>query len=210
MKPPFTGSRIMTATVVLLLATSAAVAQTSDPPRRLSTIVSGALGDGGPAASVSLTGRYRILPGLAIEADVSHVPGLDFGEFPFCPPERICLAIAIRPFTLKGRASSLSANVVADLPLRATWMRPYVALGGGVARLRREANYSLFFTDTKTTAYDPLLSVGAGVDFPIGRRVAVGVDLRHHHVFGEPVAERRDIPHKLNLTRLGSSVSYRF
>ena len=210
MKPPLTSTRIMTAALVLLLTACAAAAQPSDPPRRLSTIVSSSLGDGGPAGGVSVTGRYRILPGLAIEADVSHVPGLDFGEFPSCAPDRICLAFVSVPFTLKGRASSLSANVVADLPLRTTWMRPYVALGGGVARLRREANYSLFFTDTKTTAYDPLLSVGAGVDFPIGRRVAIGVDLRHHHVFGEPVAERRDIPHKLNLTRLGSSVSYRF
>ena len=196
--------------LVVLLFAPAANAQSPEPPRRITAGIGGSLGDGGPAPAVTVSGRYRVRPSLAIEADVSHLRNLDFGEYPSCPPDKICLAIVSVPFSLRGRATAVTTSVVWDLPVRLGALRPYVTAGAGFVHLRRERQYRLFFDPSRASAVDPLVSFGAGVDVPIARRIAFGVDLRFQRVFGEPPFERADLPHYLNLTRLGSSVSYRF
>lgn len=188
-------------------------AQPIDHPRRLGAIVSGTFGDGGPTPAVSVTGGYRLRPWLAIEADVSHTPSLDFGEYSSCPPDAICLAVIGVPFKLQGRATSVALNAVVDVPVRSRWIRPYVAAGAGLAHLRRELHYQLYFPDQKISSNDALLSFGGGADFPVGHRVSLGVDLRYQRIFGTTesgVLDRRDIARNLDMTRLGSSVSYRF
>lgn len=196
--------------LVVLLFASAANAQSAEPPRRITAGIGGSLGDGGPAPAVTVSGRYRVGPSLAVEADVSHVRNLEFGEYPSCPPDKICLAVVSVPFSLTGRATSVTTSVVWDLPVRVGALRPYLTAGGGMVHLRRSRQFRLFFDPSQSTAVDPLVSFGAGVDVPVGRRLAFGVDVRFQRVFGDPPFERADLPHYLNLTRLGSSLSYRF
>jgi opacity protein-like surface antigen len=200
-----------------LIAPPLAAAQPPERGPRVGGIVSGSFGDGGPAPVIGIAGGYRFTPRLRLEVDASYMPGLDFGDFPACPPARFCVAATVPAeailggsFSLKGRAAMLSVNVVSELPVRARWIRPYVVTGAGVAEVRREqrhANLPLRFTRTST---GPLLTMGGGVDFLVTRRVGIGVDLRYQHVFEEDQFGRSDMDQSLTVARLGSSVSYRF
>lgn len=60
------------------------------------------------------------------------------------------------------------------------------------------------------TSTNPLLTLGGGVDFVVWRGLAVGVDVRQERIFDADATRRFQIPQDLTLTRLGSSVSYRF
>ena len=54
------------------------------------------------------------------------------------------------------------------------------------------------------------VALPAGVDFLLGHRVALGVDARYRRMFEKDHFQRSDIPPNLDLTRIGSSISYRF
>lgn len=216
MRPTRFPLRLFAMLISCVLTPWLAAAQPSDRGPRLGGVVSGSFGDGRPAPAISITGGYRFTPRLALEVDASYMPGLDFGDFPFCPRDHVCIATTVPAeailggsFSLHGRATMLSVNVVSELPVRARWIRPYVVGGAGVAEVRREQRYEnrpLRFTRTST---GPLLTVGGGVDFLLTRKVAIGVDLRYQHVFEQELFGR-DMSRDLSLTRLGSSVSYRF
>ena len=83
---------------------------------------------------------------------------------------------------------------------------------GRVSReVRREQQHNDFQPlRSTTTSTGPMVTMGGGVDFLVWRGVGVGVDVRYQHVFEEDQFGRPDIDRNLTITRLGSSVSYRF
>lgn len=205
-------SRIYTLIAVCLLAPAAAFGQAADRNARITGFMSASFGDGGPAPTIGLTTGYPLLSRMRVELDASYVRNLDFGKFFSCPPDRICAAVASFPFTLRGEAVSLGGNVVSDLPWHARRIRPYVLAGAGVAHIRRTEHYDSLFRATRRTLAStaPLLTAGGGIDFLLGSHVAVGVDVRYRRLFEKDQFQRSDIPPNLDLTRIGSSISYRF
>jgi opacity protein-like surface antigen len=199
-----------------LIVPSLAAGQPAEHGPRLGGVVSGSFGDGGPAPTVGISAGYRFTPRLALEVDTSYMPGLDFGDFPACPPGGVCAAgaplvqIIGGTFSLRGRAAALSVNVVSELPLRTRRIRPYAVGGAGVAQVRREQQHNFLALRSTTTSTGPMVTMGGGVDFLVWRGIAIGVDLRYQHVFEEDRFGRADIERNLSLTRVGSSVSYRF
>jgi opacity protein-like surface antigen len=178
-------------------------------------VVSGSFGDGGPASTVGISAGYRFTPRLALEVDASYMPGLDFGDFPACPPGGVCAAAAPSviggTFSLSGRAALLSVNVVSELPVRTRWIRPYVVGGAGVAEVRRVQQHNDFQPlRSTTTSTGPMVTMGGGVDFLVWRGIGIGVDVRYQHVFEDAQFGRSDIDRNLSNTRVGSSLSYRF
>jgi len=203
--------RVCTLIVVCLLAPIAAFGQSADRNGRISGFVTGSFGDGGPASTIGLTAGYPLTPTIRVELDGSYVRNLDFGRFFSCPPDRVCVAVVSFPFTLRGEAVSLGGNVVSELPWGARRVRPYVLAGAGVAHIRRTEHFESFFPRRRTlTSTRPLLTAGAGVDFLLGNRVALGVDVRYRRMFEKDHFQRSDIPPNVDLTRIGSSISYRF
>jgi len=205
-------TRVYTLMAVCWLAPAAAFGQANDRNARISAFVTESFGDGGPAPTIGLTAGYPLMAKLRVELDASYVRNLDFGRFFSCPPDRICAAVASFPFALRGEAVSLGGNLVSELPWRARRIRPYVLGGAGVAHIRRTERFeSFFFTTRRTlTSTGPLLTAGAGIDFLLGSRVAVGVDVRYRRLLEKDQFQRSDIPPNLDLTRIGSSISYRF
>ncbi|SRR6266542_90102 len=189
---------------------SVAAGQTSDRGPRVGGILSSSFGNGGTTLATGLSGGYRFTSALGLELEGLYQTKLDFGDFPNCPPDAICAAVRGGTFSLHGRIASLSSNVVAQVPVQASWIRPYLVAGGGVAHVRREQRDNFLPYRSTATSTDPLLTLGGGVDFPVGRRVALGIDMRYQRIFGERLFGRSDIEPNLNLTRLGGSVSYRF
>jgi len=204
-------ARIYTLMAVCLLAPVAAFGQAADQSARISGFMTASFGDGGPAPTIGLTAGYPLLSSMRVELDASYVRNLDFGQFFSCPPDRICAAVASFPFTLRGDAVSLGGNLVAELPRLTRRIRPYVLGGAGVAHIRRTERFDSFFRSRRTlTSTGPMLTAGAGIDFLLGSRVAVGVDIRYRRLLEKDQFQRSDIPPNLDLTRIGSSISYRF
>lgn len=194
--------------IICLLAPSLAMAQPSDRGPRLAGTVSGAFGDGGPAQSFDLSAGYRFTPRLGVEFSGAYLGGLDFGDFPVCGPAQLCILGGA--YSLEGRAASLSLNLVADLPGGPSWVRPYLTAGGGIASVRLTQVDRLVSGRRITTATSPLLALGGGVDFVVWRGLAFGVDVRHQRISDADDSGTPQFPQRLSLTRLGSSVSYRF
>ena len=204
-------TRVYTLIVVCLLAPVAAFGQAADRDARITGFVTESFGDGGPAPTFGLTAGYPLLSRMRVELDASYVRNLDFGRFFSCPPESVCLAFASFPFTLRGEVVSLGGNLVSELPWRARRIRPYVLGGAGVTHIRRTERFESFRPTRRTlTSTGPLLTAGAGVDFLLGSHVAIGVDVRYRRLFEKDQFRRSDIPPNLDLTRIGSSISYRF
>ena len=199
-----------------LIVPSLAAGQPAEHGPRLGGVVSGSFGDGGPSPTVGISAGYRFTPRLAFEVDTSYMPGLDFGDIPACPPGGVCalggplVQVVGGTLSLSGRAASLSVNVVSELPLRTQWIRPYLVGGAGVAQVRRELQHNSLPIRSTTTSTGPMVTMGGGVDFLVWRGIAVGVDLRYQHVFEEDQLRTGDIESNLSLTRVGSSISYRF
>lgn len=87
-----------------VLAPSVAAAQPSDQWSRLADVVSGAFRDGGPAPSFDLSAGYRFTSRLGLEIKGSYLGGLDFGDFPNCPPDVFCILGGA--YSLHARARS--------------------------------------------------------------------------------------------------------
>jgi opacity protein-like surface antigen len=124
-----------------------------------------------------------------------------------------------------GRLVILSNNVRVDLPTTTERVTPYFVAGGGVASLRRTADYtyriygfdpltgpppglivpilpSRAITQVVTSSFTNLaLTLGGGVNVEIARHVAVQADLRVIRLFGE--TDR-------NIGRFGAGIRYRF
>jgi opacity protein-like surface antigen len=180
---------------------SQASAQDEGGPVRVAGLVSGSLGAGHSAPTVGLSGRYQLRPRLSVEGDLSHFSGLTLFVFGF--PREDAGQISVR-----AQATSATANLVFELPGGVRWLRPYVAAGGGGARVRRELRGGDACPACRPTAYTkPVVSLGGGVDFLVWHQLAVGMDVRYQRVFED---ERIYRPNLRNLKRIGSLVSYRF
>lgn len=118
-------------------AVSTAFAQGPNDSRRVGVVVgrSFAAGESGPA--LSLQGSFRVHPRVSIQADLSQT-GLDYGEYPACPPNLFCVAIIGGTLSLTADVISVQGHLVADLSTPASRFRPYVFAGGGIANVRRE------------------------------------------------------------------------
>ena len=148
-----------------------------------------------------------------LEVEGSFVRRLDFGSYYSCPPKAICAAVVSFPFTLTGDAATLGGNIVAELPWRTRRIRPYVVGGAGLAHVRRERRERwydgrTFFSTLSSTG--PLITAGGGVEFLLGRRVALAADARYQRMYEKDQFHRVDIPPNLDLVRIGSSLGYRF
>jgi hypothetical protein len=55
-----------------------------------------------------------------------------------------------------------------------------------------------------------MLTAGGGVDFPLGRRLILGIDVRQQWLFPEDRFGRSDIDSNVQLTRVGTSLHVRF
>ena len=110
-------SRLSAVVLSFLIVPSTASSQTPDRGPRLGGVVSGAFGNGGPAPSVAVSAGYRFTPRFGVEVDASYMGGLDFGDFPVCAPDHVCVARNIPALTvlggtisLNGRAATLSVS----------------------------------------------------------------------------------------------------
>jgi len=189
---------------------SVAAGQTSDRGPRVGALLSGSFGNGGTAPAAGVSAGYRFTSALGLELEGLYQTKLDFGDFPNCPADAVCAAALGGTFSLHGRVASFAGNVIAAVPVHASWVRPYVVAGGGVARVTRETRESVRTFRFTRSSTDPLITVGGGLDFPVGTRVALGIDLRYQRIFAERFFDRSDMRPNLNLTRLGGSLSYRF
>jgi opacity protein-like surface antigen len=169
--------------------------------------------------ALGVSAGYRFSPRMTAEIDASYVPRLELGEIPVCPIEMLCAlaSTATGPglfragsYVLTGRAKSVSLVLVSQLPIRLGAMRPYVAGGGGFANVRRELRDSVVPFSLRRSSTDPMVTLGGGVDVPVGHKLIVGVDVRYERIFADQQFFRPDIDHDLNLTRVGSSIRYRF
>jgi len=191
-----------------LVFATAAEAQPSRTGFRLGGGVSATTGEGSVAPAVGLAASYRFGPRFGLELDASYLPKIDLGEFPNCPPPLVCILGG--NYSLDARAVSLTGNVVAALPSGVSWMQPYVVAGIGVAHVRRQ-HQDVFFAARRwqITTTKPTVTFGGGVEFPAGRRLGLGLDIRYQPIFEDrpalPVVEPT-----LNLTRIGATLSYRF
>jgi hypothetical protein len=203
-------ARIRTATI---LGIAALASTTASAQSRLAAFVSSAFGDGGPAPAFGVSAAYPVWSGIRLEAEATFVRKLDFGTYQSCPPSVFCVAIVSFPFTLTANAASLGGNVVAELPWHTPRIRPYLVGGAGIARVRREQRERRFDGSTILTARAstrPLVTAGAGVEFLLGRRIALAADARYQRMYEDDPFGRIDIRPTLGLVRIGSAIGYRF
>ena len=119
-----------------------------------------------------------------------------------------------------GRAVIFSTNAHIDIPTITTRVTPYFVAGGGIASVRRTAEY-IFPVPLATGApqgslipvpiprpapisssvTDLALTLGGGLDVGVISRLSIEVDLRYFRLLGE-----RD----QNVGRFGAGARYRF
>lgn len=188
----------------LLCAPSLAGAQTSDRDLSLGGTVSGSIAEGGAAPAISLSVGYEFTPRVALEVDASYMTTLDVGDFPNCPPPRVCVRGGT--YSLHARTGSVSASLISRLPVGTSRVRPYLAAGVGVAKVRRQLQDNDLPIRATFNTTGPMLTAGGGVELLGGPRIAVGLDVRYQRIFeNDPF-----IDPDLDLVRIGCSVSYRF
>lgn len=204
------GQRLLAASAILAALAcipSPAGAQPPDRGLSLGGGVSGSIVDGGAAPAISLTVGYGFTPHLAMEVDASYMPKLDVGDFPNCPPPRVCVRGGT--YSLHRQTGSISANVIARLPVGTSRIRPYLAAGGGVAQVRRQVLDNQVPIRSTFNSTGPMLTAGGGVEFLSGPRLAVGLDARYQRIFEDDTRQLFTEP-DLDLVRIGCSVRYRF
>ena len=175
--------------------------------RRLAVSLGPALSPDGDAIGWSFHGGYALTPRISLQAEIGYAL-LDFGEFPACPPDLICAAIVGGTNTLTGDVVQVHGHLVFNLAPSGR-ARPYVFGGGGYSSVRRELRHQTFNTLTIETTAGPGISFGAGVDFPIGGRWALGAEGRYDRAFGDRRFGRDDIPSDSSWTRIAAVISYR-
>jgi hypothetical protein len=200
---------LLVVTTIVWLA-APAQAQTFRSGPRVGAGVGGSFGDGGAAPAVALAGGYRFTPRIGLEVDASYSTKLDFGDVPACPPGLFCAAVVGGTLSMHGRALSVSGNFVSELPVHATWARIYLVGGGGFARVRFDQRHTFFGFSQTYISSGPMLTAGGGVDFPLGQRLVLGVDLRQQWLFPENEFGRSDLDSQVRLTRVGTALSVRF
>lgn len=200
---------LIAVTITVLSLASPAAGQSSLGSTRIAGLVSGSIGNGRSAATIGVSASYRFAPRLAVEGDFSYFSDLTLVEFSNpCPTAGACIQSTQ---SWHARVASGTVNVVTELPSGVSWLRPYIAAGGGAARVRRDVRgaISCQICGPRQPRYDtrPVLSLGGGVDFPMGHGLALGFDVRYQRVYEDATLFR---PNLRDLTRVGSLVSYRF
>jgi opacity protein-like surface antigen len=218
--------------VCLLLPASAQAAD--DRGATVGVMVSASNMESRTDVAMSGTFGFRLNRVANLELEVTFVPKLT-SDF---PNDRVVIqsatftsitspSIAIYPPPVfsnpGGRLVILSNNVRVDLPTTTDRVTPYFVAGGGVASLRRTADYTY-----RILGFDPLtgptpglivpppraitqvvtssstnlaLTLGGGVSVEIARHVAVQADLRVIRLFGD--TDR-------NIGRFGVGIRYGF
>lgn len=183
--------------------------------------VGGSFGDGGAAPAVAVGFGYLTARKIGFEIELSYVPDLDLGD-PGIPRIAVFPPITVQS---SGRLLSFQTNAVGVLQGSGTKFRAFVLAGGGVADLKQKISvrfpdFDLRFFDNlvglglvpppitfrdvtrETSDANLLLGVGAGIEYEITRRLAVGTSVRYQHVFSEP--------RSLDLARASIRASWRF
>jgi hypothetical protein len=162
------------------------------------------------APAVAISGGYQISRRARVEVEASHAPALNLGDFPACPPDRVCAAVIGGTLSVKARAFAVSGNLVSQLPVRATWLRPYLVAGLGAAFLRFEQRHTLFGFSQSARSSGPMVTAGGGVDIPLGERIALGMDLRHQWLLADERFDRPDLDSHVNVTVAGATLRVGF
>jgi hypothetical protein len=173
----------------------------------LGGVVSGSLVDGGAAPALSVTLGYGFTPRLALEVDASFMPTHDFGDFPNCPPNAVCVRGGSH--SLRRQTGWVSGSLVTRLPGGTPRLRPYLTAGGGVAHVRREVRDNDLPIQSSAETNGPMLTAGGGVEFGAGPRLSAAFDVRYQRIF-ENDARRLFVEPDPDLVRIGCSVRYRF
>lgn len=196
------------ACVIMLALAAPAAGQPQEFPSRVGGGISGAVVAGDAAPVVGLNVSRRMTSQLGVELDLSYAHALDLGDYPNCPAGQICVLGG--DFSLSARTIAVSANLVAEIPKGPAWARPYVVAGGGFAHVRQIRRDNFFPLRSSSASAAPAVSLGGGVDFRLARRLGVAVETRYQRLFETILPNRPDSKSSLNLTRIGTTVSYRF
>jgi hypothetical protein len=202
---------------------------------RLSSVVSGALGDGGASPAVSVSSGFTLAPHAGFEIEALYVPGQKFDR-------QNDVIILARPVTdasvfptprtnVTGRTIAFLSSFVTDL--QAGRLRPYAEFGGGIANVERKitVNYGSVFSSgplvstpgvpgldviryipipssvrTTISENDLVLTAGTGLDIRVWKQLSVAADVRYLHLF----QTTRGLGAVGNITRVGARVAYWF
>ena len=205
-------------------------ASAQDERVRLSGTASLAVGDGGPAPAISVTGGFQLAPHAGFELEGIYIPDQDFDR-----NDVIVQVIFPAPrVDIAERTVAFVSSFVTDLQVGR--LRPYALFGGGIANVRRKvaidyppqilagstlvANTSAPVgvnvrpipvpaprsVRTTVSENDLVLTTGAGLDIRIWKRLSVAADVRYLHLFqtapGSGAIE--------NITRIGARAAYGF
>ena len=217
---------------LILVSVSASTVCAQDERVRLSGTASLAVGDGGPAPALSVTGGFQLAPHAGFELEALYVPDQQFGRNDMIVQGII---FPVPRVDIDGRTVAFLSSFVTDLQVGR--LRPYALFGGGIANVRRKvaidyppqilSGSALVWTSTnapigvnvrpipvpiprsvRTTVSenDLVFTTGAGLDIRIWKRLSVAADVRYLHLFqtapGSDAIE--------NITRIGARAAYWF
>jgi len=231
----------LTLVLVLLCLPIAANAEDDDRGATAAVTVSATNMESRTEATVSGTFGFRFSRIVSFEIEATVVPKLgsafapgaiiqtasnstDFASSLFGPTGTSVLTIFPGP-TINNRSGRLvvfSNNVRIDIPTTSTRVTPFFVAGGGVAHVRKTADYTYTFPVTPnpfviptvippgrsftqqlvSTETDLALTLGGGVDVWITEHAAVTGDLRLFRLLGGQDDR--------NVGRFGAGVRYRF
>jgi opacity protein-like surface antigen len=196
--------------IFVLLVTPSLWAQGTDPSRgRASGTAGWSLGDGGTAPSFGLALGYWPTRRVGVEFELAYAKNLEF-TIDRCPPPLVCILGGQLP--VKGRTLSLIPQLVVE-PTAWERFHPYVLAGVGFAHLRQRYTVNAAVASEFTRSKKALaLSVGAGVDVRVTRRLRLGLDIRSRQLFDEePELNRYIVPAgTLSTVRIGSHATWKF
>jgi opacity protein-like surface antigen len=196
--------------ICLLLAIPSLWAQAPNPSRgRASGTAGWSLGDGGTAPSFGLALSYWPARRVGVEFELAYSKNLEF-ILDLCPPPLVCVFGGQVP--VKGRTLSLIPHLVVE-PTDWERFHPYVLAGVGFGHLRQRYTVNTVVPSEFTRSKKALaLSVGAGFDLRVTRRLRLGLDIRSRQLFDEePHLDRYIVPAgTLSAVRIGSHASWKF
>jgi len=112
--------------------------------------------------------------------------------------------------SVTARVFSLSGSLVSELPIGTKWLRPYVVAGGGAAFVRFTERHTLFGFSQDVSSNGPMVTAGGGLEIPFGRRIALGVDVRHEWILAADRFDRPDFDAHFGVTVAGAALRVGF
>ncbi len=198
---------------------------------RASGLFGGSFGDGGSHVAAAASAGYRVTRHFGFEIEFGYVPRIRLNDIAPPPlfqavtaPTRSKGQIPIPvdfTFDSSAREFTFVSNFVVEFPTALDWFRPYVLAGGGLASLRRTQTIHIpeilsnldeiralgidvtlpTFT-VRQTETDLALDAGGGLEFGLGRSLALSGDVRYFQI----LAQAGDV----HTVRVGARISYRF